>query len=88
MKERSSYMNRALRDTAAPYNENVRGVTAEEERWLTCSDTANSFFPMPVGALFVDTAFPEENKLVVNLKNRNELIVIAHFHQMIMLGTF
>jgi len=64
MKGRTSYMSKALRDTAAPYNENVRGVTAEEQRWMTCSDTANSYFSMPVGALFVDAAFPEENKLV------------------------
>lgn len=73
LKGRTSYMSKALRDTAAPYNENVRGVTAEEQRWMTCSDTANSFFSMPVGALFVDAAFPEENKaiteeLVGNLK--------------------
>lgn len=73
LKGRTSYMSKTLRDTAAPYNRDVRGVTAEQQRWMTCSDTANSFFSMPVGALFVDAAFPEENKavteeLVANLK--------------------
>jgi len=73
LKGRNSYMSKALRDTAASYNEDVRGVTAESQRWMTCSDAANSFFSMPVGALFVDAAFPEENKavteeLVANLK--------------------
>jgi len=73
MKGRISYMSKALRDTAAPYNEAVRGVTAEQQRWMTCSDAADSSFPMPVGALFVEEAFPEENKevteeLVANLK--------------------
>ena len=65
MKGRTSYMSKALRDTAAPYNAAVRGVTAEEQRWMSCSDEANNYFPMPVGALFVEEAFPEENKEVV-----------------------
>jgi len=64
MKGRNSYMSKTLRDTAAPYNEIVRGVTAEQQRWMTCSDATDGSFPMPVGALFVEEAFPEENKLV------------------------
>jgi len=62
MKSRSSYMPKILRDARASYNEKVSGTTAEEARWLTCADISESFFPMPVGSLFVESYFSEENK--------------------------
>ncbi|XP_076804428.1 membrane metallo-endopeptidase-like 1 isoform X1 [Clavelina lepadiformis] len=64
LKDRVSYMSADLRETRAPYTEAVSGTTSEEARWLTCSDTTEGYFEMPVGSLFVEEAFPEKNKAV------------------------
>jgi len=62
MKGRNSYMPKVLRDARDPYNEAVSGTTAESARWQTCADQSESYFPMPVGSLFVQAYFPGENK--------------------------
>lgn len=64
MKGRHSYMPEILRDARQPYNKAVSGTTAESARWQTCSDQSESFFPMPVGSLFVSAYFPPEYKTI------------------------
>jgi len=71
MKSRSTYMPKILRDARASYNEKVSGTTAEEARWLTCADISESFFPMPVGSLFVESYFSEENKKATEVMVEN-----------------
>ncbi|XP_078484764.1 membrane metallo-endopeptidase-like 1 [Ciona intestinalis] len=58
----TSYLSSTLRATRDPYTQATSGTTCEPERWRTCSDSSTSKFPMPVGSLFVQDSFPEENK--------------------------
>nr|XP_002125559.4 neprilysin-like isoform X1 [Ciona intestinalis] len=62
VKGRTSYLSSTLRATRDPYTQATSGTTSEPARWRTCSDSSNSNFPMPVGSLFVQDSFPEENK--------------------------
>ena len=61
----------------------VSGTTAEEARWLTCADISESFFPMPVGSLFVEYYFSEESKKAVRfriilIKLKNDLVLTEY----------
>ena len=62
MKGRTTYMSEALRRTRQPYTKATSGTSQEPPRWKTCADLTNDYFPMPVGALFVEEAFSEESK--------------------------
>lgn len=68
MQNRITYMSKALRNTRQPYTEATSGTTQESPRWDTCSGITNDFFPMPVGALFVEEAFSEDYKQAVRSK--------------------
>lgn len=71
LRGRVSYLGKDYRDTQAPYRLAVSGTSQEQARWKTCSDDTNGNFLMPVGALFVKEAFPEENKDVTETMVEN-----------------
>nr|XP_039251017.1 neprilysin-like isoform X1 [Styela clava] len=79
LKGRVSYLGKEYRDTQAPYRLAVSGTSAEKARWQTCSDNSNSRFPMPVGALFVQEKFAEENKQVTETMVENIRTAFINF---------